>query len=149
MIRGAPRGGPPPEKTLALTNINAPRLARRPNPSLPEGGEDEPWAWEAREFLRKLVVGKTVLGCVVHSTATREYGVLLIGDDPTTGVDVALKLVEEGLATVRDNCHDEALQKAEEAAKAAGKGVHGEANQDHVRKIIWDVGEGGGLRWDS
>jgi len=146
VIRGAPRGGPPPEKTLALTNINAPRLARRPNPSLPEGGEDEPWAWEAREFLRKLVVGKTVLGCVVHSTATREYGVLLLGDDPTTGVDVALRLVEEGLATVRDNCHDEALQKAEEAAKAAGKGVHGEGKNDHVRKIIWDVGEGGGLR---
>ena len=62
---------PPPERTLALTNINAPRLARRPNAALPEGGEDEPLAWEAREFLRKLVVGKTVLGCVVHSTATR------------------------------------------------------------------------------
>ena len=28
VIRGAPKGGPPPERTLALTNINAPRLAR-------------------------------------------------------------------------------------------------------------------------
>ena len=46
---------------------------------------------------------------------------LLLGDDPTTGVDVALKLVEEGLATVRDNCHDEALKAAEESAKAAGR----------------------------
>ena len=81
------RGGPPPERTLALTNINAPRLARlvpiswkqfifcyprRPNNQLPEGGTDEPFAWEAREFLRKLVVGKTVLGNVVH-TANNRY----------------------------------------------------------------------------
>ena len=44
---------------------------------------------------------------------------LLLGEDPTTGVDVALKLLEEGLGTVRVNCHDEAL-KAEESAKAAG-----------------------------
>jgi len=146
VIRGVPKGGPPPEKTLALTNINAPRLARRPNNALPDGGEDEPYAWEAREYLRKLVVGKTVLGCVVHSTATREYGVLIVGDDPTTGVDVALKLVEEGLATVRDNCHDEALKAAEDSAKSAGKGLHGEGASSHVRKIIWDLGEGGGLK---
>jgi len=146
VIRGIPKGGPPPEKTLALTNINAPRLARRPNNAQPDGGEDEPYAWEAREFLRKMVVGKTVLGCVVHSTATREYGVLILGDDPTTGVDVALRLVEEGLATVRDNCHDEALKAAEETAKSAGKGLHGEGASSHVRKITWDLGEGGGLK---
>ena len=29
MIRGQPRGGPPPERTLALSNITAPKLARR------------------------------------------------------------------------------------------------------------------------
>ena len=87
VIRGVPKGGPPPERTLALTNINAPRLARlvpiyywiqiifcyprRPNNQLPEGGTDEPFAWEAREFLRKLVVGKTVLGNVVHTANNR------------------------------------------------------------------------------
>lgn len=94
VIRGAPKGGPPPERTLALTNINAPRLARRPNNQLPEGGKDEAYAWEAREFLRKLVVGKTVLGSVVHSANNRDYGILILGEDPTTGVDVALRLVE-------------------------------------------------------
>ena len=29
VIRGPPRNGPPAERILALTNINAPRLARR------------------------------------------------------------------------------------------------------------------------
>ena len=33
MIRGQPKGGPPPERTLALSYITAPRLARRANPS--------------------------------------------------------------------------------------------------------------------
>ena len=46
---------------------------RRPNNQLPEGGKDEPFAWEAREFLRKLVVGKTVLGSVVHTANNRFY----------------------------------------------------------------------------
>jgi len=145
VIRGVPKGGPPPERTLALTNINAPRLARRPNNQLPEGGTDEPFAWEAREFLRKLVVGKTVLGNVVHTANNRDYGVLHLGEDPS-GMDVALRMVEEGFATVRDNCTNEGLKSAEEAAKAAGKGVHGEGASSHVRDITWDLGEGGGLR---
>ena len=33
MIRGIPRGGPPPERTVCLSNVTAPRLARRPNPN--------------------------------------------------------------------------------------------------------------------
>lgn len=44
VIRGQPKGGPPPERTLALTNITAPKLARRPNPG--EGkteSKDEVW----------------------------------------------------------------------------------------------------------
>jgi len=137
VIRGPPRNGPPSERILALTNINAPRLARRPTPNS-EATEDEPFAWEAREFVRKMAVGKTVLGLVVH-TANREYGCLLVGDHPDTGVDVALKLVEEGLATCRENCQDSALTEAQEAAKAAKKGLWGDDASSHVRKITWEV----------
>lgn len=37
VIRGVPKGGPPPEKQVNLSNIIAPRLARRPaNENLPE-----------------------------------------------------------------------------------------------------------------
>merc|ERR1712106_354137 len=143
VIRGPPRNGPPPERILALTNIDAPRLARRPNATNP-ATEDEPFAWEAREYLRKMVVGKNVLGNVVH-TANREYGVLLLGDDPETAVNVALKLVEEGLAKCRDNCQDKTLQEAQEVAKNAKKGIHGEGFADHVRKITWEVENARGL----
>lgn len=30
VFRGQPKGGPPPERQLALSNVIAPRLARRP-----------------------------------------------------------------------------------------------------------------------
>ena len=39
VIRGQPRGGPPPERTLALSNIIAPKMARRANPNV-EGSTD-------------------------------------------------------------------------------------------------------------
>ena len=137
VVRGPPRNGPPAERILALTNIDAPRMARRPTANA-AATEDEPFAWEAREFLRKLIVGKPVLGHVVH-TANREYGTLLLGDNPETAVDVARELVAEGLAKVRDNCHDEELIKAQESAKAAKKGVWGEDQAQHVRSITWEV----------
>lgn len=137
VIRGPPRNGPPAERTLALTNIDAPRLGRRPTPSQ-AATEDEPYAWEAREFLRQLTVGKQVLGHVVH-TANREYGVLMTGDNPETGEDVALKLVQEGFAKVRENCQDAALTEAQEAAKNAKKGVWGDEAAQHVRNITWEV----------
>lgn len=137
VIRGPPRNGPPAERILALTNIDAPRLGRRPNPSN-AATEDEPLAWEAREFLRKMVVGKPVLGHVVH-TANREYGVLMLGDNPETAVDCAVKLVDEGLAKVRDNCQDQGLIAAQEAAKNAKKGMWAEDAATKVRKITWEV----------
>ncbi len=64
-------------------------LGRRPTPSQ-AATEDEPFAWEAREFLRQLTVGKHVLGHVVH-TANRKsaHPVLAKGDsvaDPDPGI---------------------------------------------------------------
>jgi len=137
VIRGPPRNGPPAERILALTNIDAPRLARRPTPNA-AATVDEPLAWEAREFLRKMVVGKNVLGHVVH-TANREYGVLLLGDNPETATDVAVKLVEEGLAKVRDNCQDQVLISTQETAKNNAKGMWAEGSANKVRDITWEV----------
>ena len=33
--------------------------------------QDQPFAWEAREYLRKMIVGKQVLGHVVHQANNR------------------------------------------------------------------------------
>ena len=58
-----------------------------------------------------------------------EYGVLLVGatcNNPETGEDVAIKLVDEGLAKVRDNCQK--LKDVQEAATADVKGMWGGDN---------------------
>ena len=51
VIMGSSKAEIPPEKTINLAHLSAPRLARR-------GGVDEPFAWESKEFLRKLCIGK-------------------------------------------------------------------------------------------
>ena len=49
-------GGSGAEKRLTLSSLVAPRTGKR------DGSvKDEPFAWEAREFLRKLLVGKAVV----------------------------------------------------------------------------------------
>lgn len=123
-----------------MAEINAPRLARRPNEKA-AGTDDEPWAWESREFLRQLLVGKPIIATVSYQVPSgREYGHVLIGStDPEKAENVSVKLVAEGLAKVRDNCNDAALNEAQEAAKSAGKGVWStEPPTAHVRKIVWE-----------
>ncbi|KAI0236877.1 Staphylococcal nuclease domain-containing protein 1 [Lamellibrachia satsuma] len=150
VIRGVPRGGPPPERTMCLSNITAPRLARRPNPNA-EGSvetKDEPYAWEAREFLRKKMVGKEVCFTVEYKVpgSGREYGCIFIGKD-TSAENVTESIVAEGLVEVRRGGlkpNDEGQQKLimlEESAKAAGKGKWGPPEEcaSHIRDITWTL----------
>ena len=143
VIRGQPRAGPPPERTLALAEIDAPRMARRPTPTQPRPtpASDDPLGWESREFLRKLLVGKPVIGLIHHKVASgREYGSILVGsDDPEKAKNVSVLMVEEGLAKVRDNCQDEALKTAEAQAKLQAKGVWASDASTHVRNVTWEV----------
>ncbi|XP_010546113.1 PREDICTED: staphylococcal nuclease domain-containing protein 1-like [Tarenaya hassleriana] len=85
--------GPPPEKTITLSSLIAPRLARR-------GGLDEPFAWESKEFLRKLCIGKEVVFKVdykVEAIAGREFGSVFLGNE-----NVAMLVVAAGWAKVRE-----------------------------------------------
>ncbi len=34
IVRGQPKGGPPPEQQIALSNVVAPKVGRRANPSV-------------------------------------------------------------------------------------------------------------------
>ncbi|KAF5476474.1 hypothetical protein F2P56_003226 [Juglans regia] len=92
MAMTANRPGLPPEKTLTLSSLIAPRLARR-------GGVDEPFAWDSREFLRKLIIGKEVAFRVDYTVPSigREFGSVFLGDK-----NVALLVVSEGWAKVRE-----------------------------------------------
>jgi staphylococcal nuclease domain-containing protein 1 len=58
IIRGIPKGGPPPEKQINFSSVIAPRLQRRPTTASGSESTDEPYAWEAREFLRQKLIGE-------------------------------------------------------------------------------------------
>jgi len=96
-----------------------------------EDAKDEPWAWEAREFVRKKLIGKDVWFSVEYKVPSgREYGVVVLGKDPESGENITEALVSEGLASVRDGKSDVSrLQELEEKAKSAQKGKWGTDNE--------------------
>ncbi|XVF08565.1 hypothetical protein REPUB_Repub07fG0014100 [Reevesia pubescens] len=112
--------GPPPEKTITLASIIAPRLARR-------GGVDEPFAWESKEYLRKLCIGKEITFKVEHALPNigREFCTVYLGDK-----NVAMLVVSEGWAKVKEQGQQKGevspflseLIRLEEQAKQQGLG---------------------------
>ncbi|KAA8580217.1 hypothetical protein FQN60_005752, partial [Etheostoma spectabile] len=144
IVRGQPRGGPPPERQINLSNIRAGAMARRAAQGQPDTKDtpDEPWAFQAREFLRKKLIGKEVCFTVEIKTALgREYGMVYLGRD-TTGENIADSLVNEGLATVRregirGNNPDQArLCELEDQAKASKKGLWSEGGGTNTIRDI-------------
>nr|CAG4651604.1 EOG090X01F7 [Triops cancriformis] len=145
IIRGIPKGGPPPERQLNLSSINAPRLGRRATANAEES-KDEPFAWEAREFLRKKVIGKEVVFSVEYKVPAsgREYGYLFLGKDAQTGENLVESLISEGLVSVRSEGRGSPelsrLVDLENTAKSAGKGKWAQQGvQDHARDIKWTI----------
>ncbi|GAA5925886.1 uncharacterized protein JCM15063_005152 [Sporobolomyces koalae] len=127
----------PKEKVLHLADLTAPRLGTRDR-------DDEPWAFEARDYLRSLVVGKEVSFTVSYSVSTTtpplEFGIVYVPaareGEPDT--DVAAELVRAGWAKVReahssrkadsedeDPAHNRKafLKDLEEDAKAHARGL--------------------------
>uniref|UniRef100_A0A914M2H7 Staphylococcal nuclease domain-containing protein n=1 Tax=Meloidogyne incognita TaxID=6306 RepID=A0A914M2H7_MELIC len=136
-------GSPPNETTVYLCNVVAPRLAKRPTENT-AATPDEPYAWEAREFIRKKLVGQTVT-FVREFTATsgREHGHIYLGG---TGLESAENVTESavsaGLLEVRPGKQiDESTKKLlelQEQAKEAKKGRwSGDEPIKHVRSIQW------------
>ncbi|XP_027338494.1 ribonuclease TUDOR 1-like [Abrus precatorius] len=112
--------GPLPEKTITLSSLIAPRLARR-------GGVDEPFAWESREFLRKLCIGMEVTFKVDYTVPSinRDFGTVFRGDK-----NVAMLVVSQGWVKIREQGQQKGevspylaeLLRLEEQAKQEGLG---------------------------
>ncbi|KAF4550460.1 Hypothetical protein D9617_17g047280 [Elsinoe fawcettii] len=115
---------PAQERTLSLAFVTAPRLRR-------EG--DEHGAFESRDFLRKLVLGKVVRFNVLYNipgTASRDYGTIQL----QSGQQLPDILASEGWVKLRDDAGKkedspqgiellERLQALEARAKADSKGL--------------------------
>ncbi|XP_034706766.1 ribonuclease TUDOR 1-like [Vitis riparia] len=127
---------PPPEKTITLSYIIAPRLARR-------GGIDEPFAWDSREYLRKLCIGKEVSFRTDYTVSSigREFCSVFLQDK-----NVASMVVAEGWAKVREQGQQKGeaspflaeFLRLEEQAKQQGLGRWSKlpgASEASIRKL--------------
>ncbi|KAG8070849.1 hypothetical protein GUJ93_ZPchr0006g46436 [Zizania palustris] len=120
LIMGSTKAEIPPEKSITLSYLMAPRLARR-------GGVDESFAWESREFLRKLCIGKEVTFRVDYTAPNvgREFGTVYLGEK-----NVAYSVITAGWARVKEqgpkggeqSPYLTELLKLEEVAKQQGLG---------------------------
>ncbi|KAI1635848.1 tudor domain-containing protein [Biscogniauxia mediterranea] len=117
------QNNPNAERTFSLAFVTGPHLRR-------EG--DEPFAFQSREYLRSLVVGKAVQCTILYTipTSGREYGVAQLKD----GTQLPDELVKAGWLKVREDAgrkeeSEEVLQRLEtlrsleSQARSEGKGL--------------------------
>ncbi|TFK53941.1 hypothetical protein OE88DRAFT_1710997 [Heliocybe sulcata] len=121
--RPGPEGQVPKERILYLADVVAPKPGTQTR-------EDEPWAFESREFLRTHTVGKEINFTSTHSLPPSERDDIPrdIGSGDIGGVDLTSELLRNGWAKLkelkRDPTEDDQKKKdLENEAKAAGKGV--------------------------
>jgi staphylococcal nuclease domain-containing protein 1 len=123
-----------PELRISLASLRAPKLARRGSDE-----KDAPFAIEAKEFMRKALVGRDVRVKVDYSRpkqgtepADRVYASVFLTTRKGDEFNAAVPLLQEGLAEVMRHRNDEPraeqydeLLAAEEQAKLAKKNIFG------------------------
>jgi len=134
------------EKQVMLSHITAPRLARRQGLSGQPDEVDQPYAFEAREFLRKKLIGKEV--CFIREATmpnNTDRGVLYLGKDTTTGENIIDSIVSAGLVDVRrlnkSTEEETRLVALEDQAKSQGVGKWAKDTTDaqHVRNLKYTL----------
>ncbi|KKK11935.1 hypothetical protein P175DRAFT_0429473 [Aspergillus ochraceoroseus IBT 24754] len=123
---------PGQERLLSLAYVSAPRLRR-------EG--DEPYAFQSREFLRELLVGKVIQFQTLYSipTTKREYGTIKLPSFDVTLPDIS---VQEGWVRVRE----EAGKRSDDTEETVAMLERLRALEDHARteeKGVWAGSESG------
>lgn len=128
MVGKATGSQPPQEITVTLASLQAPRISRGPSQTT-----EEPYAWESKEFLRKLCVGKPVTFHIVYCVTSinrtfADVEMLVTSEDGVVqSLSVSKAVASAGMAAVSGSLdgrssgyHDE-LVAVESEAKAAGR----------------------------
>ena len=161
-VRSQARGGPPKEKVILFSNLTSGKPARRAGVNQESDSRDEHYAWQAREALRKKIVGKEVY-FEVADDGQRSYGVVYVGGDAESGENLTTWSLETGNAQLRDSVRTQLdrlqsrlgeneeegeqlkeykqLVAIEDKAKEEGAGRWGQV--DPARNITWVVDAAG------
>ncbi|KAI0188492.1 hypothetical protein EV127DRAFT_342827 [Xylaria flabelliformis] len=134
----ASQNNPNAERTFSLAYVNAPHLRR-------EG--DEPFAFQSRDYLRGLTVGKPIQCTILYTVPSsgRDYGYAQLKD----GTQLPDELVKAGWLKVREDAGRkeeseeilgrlETLRNLESQAKGEGKGLWSTASG--VIEVQNDIG---------
>ncbi|KAL8874583.1 MAG: hypothetical protein Q9174_000110 [Haloplaca sp. 1 TL-2023] len=111
---------PSEEKSITLAFVACPRFSR---------DKEEPFAFQSREFLRRLVVGKTIQYInqyTLSAGAKREYVVVRLqsGEElPHSNVSEGWVKIKQSKESPTDSALLRTLQTLEDKAKASSKGV--------------------------
>ncbi|KAF5321013.1 hypothetical protein D9619_001893 [Psilocybe cf. subviscida] len=119
--RAGQQGQPAKERVLHLADISAPRLGTTTR-------DDEPWAFESREFLRALAVGKEISFTSIHSLPSNDDIPRDLGNAEIAGVDLTTELLKNGWAKLKEikreaSEEDNKRKDIEAEAKGSGKGI--------------------------
>ena len=126
---------PPSYKPIILSCVHAPQVAHMNHNQ--EYTQDEPYSYEAREYVRKKLIGKKVIFILDdHIDAmNRESGRLLLNDE-----DIGVSLACMGMCTVVHSKglakYQELLKEAQEQAKKQELGIFGKNAHIHVRHVL-------------
>ncbi|GJJ06096.1 hypothetical protein Clacol_000285 [Clathrus columnatus] len=119
--RPGPQGQPPKERVLHIAEVTSPRMGSSTR-------EDEPWAFESREFMRAFAVGKEITFTPTHSLPSNDDIPRDFGHAEINGIDLATELLINGWAKPsekkRDPTDDDMKRKdLESEAKNGLKGM--------------------------
>ncbi|KAF8608810.1 transcription factor [Ceratobasidium sp. AG-I] len=97
VLRGppGPQGQPPKERILHLAEIVSPRVGTASK-------DDEPWAYECREFLRQFAVGKAISFTSTFSLPPKDDIPSDFGIAEINGQNVANEVLRAGFARCKD-----------------------------------------------
>jgi len=137
IARDRPRGCAPSEITIYLSYISTPKIGRMKDG---EYTNDEPWAWQAREFLRKLLIGKEIQYREDYKLSSNVIaGTVYLNNSKES---INLQLVKAGLSEINrkkplpDTEEFKLLQEAENEAKAKAIGRWSDQQPESERKQI-------------
>lgn len=106
--------GKPSTKEISLAAVQAPRLGvKSPSHTTP----DEPFAWESREYLRKLLLNKQVQFKVYYERNNRQYAEVRLD-----GKNIALGILEGGYAKLLETQETKKVPSFAEMQEAATAG---------------------------
>jgi len=126
--------GPPVERQITLSSLQAPLLGRRKTQKN-QATEDEAFACQSREYLRKKVIGKQITYTIEYKNPanSKEYGIVYLNNANGEQQDnIATSIVANGWAAVKRPANTpkdgyrpelQELINLEEEAKKQGKGM--------------------------